>query len=53
MLNEAPGDAIRRVSASDSVPMVLVVPAKEDWMIALHVDRMARSVSAGLVETSG
>jgi acetate kinase len=43
MLNEAPGDAIRRVSASDSVPMVLVVPAKEDWMIAVHVDRMARA----------
>jgi acetate kinase len=52
-LNEAGGDAIRRVSASDSVPMVLVVPAKEDWMIALHVDRMVRSVSAGVVETSG
>ncbi len=43
VLNEARGDAIRRVSASDSVPMVLVVPAKEDWMIALHVERMARS----------
>ena len=43
-LNEAKGDAVRRVSASDSVPMVLVVPAKEDWMIAVHVDRMARSV---------
>jgi acetate kinase len=42
-LNEAKGDAIRRVSASDSVPMVLVVPAKEDWMIAVHVDRMTRS----------
>jgi len=53
MLNEAGGDAIRRVSASDSVPMVLVVPAKEDWMIAVHVDRMARSVPAGVVETSG
>jgi acetate kinase len=42
-LNEGRGDAIRRVSASDSVPRVLVVPAKEDWMIAVHVDRMARS----------
>jgi acetate kinase len=41
--NEAKRDAMRRVSASDSVPMVLVVPAKEDWMIAVHVDRMARS----------
>jgi acetate kinase len=41
-LNDARGDAVRRVSASDSVPMVLVVPAKEDWMIAVHVDRLAR-----------
>jgi acetate kinase len=51
--NEAKGDAMRRVSASDLVPMVLVVLAKEDWMIAVHVDRMARSVSAGAVEGSG
>ena len=43
VLNEAKGDAIRRVSASESVPMVLVVPAKEDWMIAVHVDEMARA----------
>jgi acetate kinase len=42
-LNEGGGDAIRRVSASESVPMVLVVPAKEDWMIAVHVDRMAKA----------
>jgi acetate kinase len=42
-LNEADGDALRRLSASDSVPMVLVVPAKEDWMIAVHVGRMAGS----------
>ena len=41
-LNEAKGDAIRRLNASDSVPQVLVVPAKEDWMIAVHVERMAR-----------
>jgi hypothetical protein len=27
--------------------MVLVVPAKEDWMIAVHVDRMARSGVGG------
>jgi acetate kinase len=46
-LNDAKGDAVRRVSASDSVPMVLVVPAKEDWMIAVHVDRMARSGVGG------
>jgi acetate kinase len=42
-LNEAKGDSIRRLSASDSVTAVLVVPAKEDWMIAVHVDQMARS----------
>jgi acetate kinase len=42
-LNEANGDAVRRVSASDSIPMVLAVPAKEDWMIAVHVDGMAPS----------
>jgi acetate kinase len=42
-LNDAKGDAVRRVSASDSVPMVLVVPAKEDWMIAVHVSKMGRS----------
>ena len=42
-LNEAQGDSLRNVSASDSVTAVLVVPAKEDWMIALHVERMARS----------
>ena len=44
-LNEASGDAVRRLNASDSSAMVLVVPAKEDWMIAVHVDRMARSVN--------
>jgi acetate kinase len=42
-LNRAKSDALRRVSASDSVTAVLVVPAKEDWMIAVHVERMARS----------
>jgi acetate kinase len=51
-LNEAKGDAVRRVSASDSVPMVLVVPAKEDWMIAVHVDRMAGAGLAGVVGSS-
>ncbi len=39
---EADGDAVRRVSASDSRTAVLVVPAKEDWMIALHVHRLAQ-----------
>jgi acetate kinase len=42
-LNEAEGDTVRHLSASDSIATVLVVPAKEDWMIAVHVDRMARS----------
>jgi acetate kinase len=42
-LNDAKGVALRPVSASDSVTAVLVVPAKEDWMIAVHVERMARS----------
>src|ERR1700734_3043893 len=32
-LNEGKGDAMRRVSASDSATAVMVVPAKEDWMI--------------------
>ena len=43
--NEAGGDAIRRVSASDSETAVYVVPAKEDWMIAVHVGRMAKSAN--------
>jgi len=42
-LNRAKRDALRRISASDSITAVLVVPAKEDWMIAVHVERMARS----------
>jgi acetate kinase len=42
-LNEAKGDAARLLSASDSVTQVYVVPAKEDWMIAVHVQRMAGS----------
>jgi acetate kinase len=41
--NETAGDTVRRLSASESVAAVLVVPAKEDWMIAVHVDCMARS----------
>ena len=47
VLNEAKGDAIRRVSASESVPMVLVVPAIEDGMMAVLVDEMARAGLAG------
>ncbi|WP_158941603.1 acetate/propionate family kinase [Granulicella sp. S190] len=41
VLNEAQGDAVRKISASDSMTAVFVVPAKEDWMIAMHVHRMA------------
>jgi acetate kinase len=44
-LNSVEGDAVRRINASDSTAAVLVVPAKEDWMIAVHVDRMSRSGS--------
>jgi acetate kinase len=42
-LNEAWGDAVRVVSASDSLTSVLVVPTKEDWMIAIHVRQMTGS----------
>jgi acetate kinase len=42
-LNAAKGDAVRRISASDSATTVFVVPAKEDWMIAMHVHRMAQA----------
>jgi acetate kinase len=41
--NEVKVDAIRCASASDSAAAVLVVPAKEDWMIAVHVHGMMRS----------
>jgi acetate kinase len=41
-LNYAESDALRLLSASQSQAAVLVVPAKEDWMIAVHVERMAR-----------
>jgi acetate kinase len=50
--NEARGNAMRRLSASDSVTQVYVVPAKEDWMIAVHVERMARAEIGGR-ESSG
>ena len=42
-LNEGKGDAMRRVSASDSATAVMVVQAREDWMIAVHVQRMAQA----------
>jgi len=42
-LNAAKENRMRRISASDSVTKVFVVPAQEDLMIAVHVDQMARS----------
>ncbi|MEI9978152.1 MAG: acetate/propionate family kinase [Edaphobacter sp.] len=41
-LNDASGDAVRRLNASECATAVFVVPAKEDWMIAVHVSSMAR-----------
>ncbi len=42
-LNEAKASGVRRISASESKIAVFVIPAQEDLMIAMHVDRMARS----------
>jgi acetate kinase len=36
-------DGIQRISASESKTKIFIVPAQEDLMIALHVERMARS----------
>ncbi len=41
--NQAGGNAMRRVDASESKTKVFVVPAKEDWMIAVHVKELARA----------
>jgi acetate kinase len=41
-LNRSASDVLRRVNASDSKTEVLVVPAKEDWMIAAHVYELAQ-----------
>jgi acetate kinase len=41
-LNDAMGDALRRLNASEHATAVFIVPAKEDWMIAVHVSLMAR-----------
>jgi len=41
--NSATGEALRRIDASESKAAIFVVPAQEDRMIALHVERMARS----------
>jgi acetate kinase len=42
-LNTAPGDGLRRISASELKTAVFVVPSNEDLMIAVHVQRMAQS----------
>ena len=44
-LNEGRSDAVRVVSASDSLTAVMVVPTKEDWMIAIHVRELAGSAN--------
>jgi acetate kinase len=44
-LNDAEGSRLRRINASESKAIVLVVPTKEDLMIAMHVDRMVRAGS--------
>jgi acetate kinase len=33
-------DDIQKISASQSKTEILLIPAKEDWMIAIHVQRM-------------
>ena len=42
-LNEAKGDGVRLISASDSRTAVFAVPAQENLVIALHVKRMLRA----------
>ena len=44
-LNDAKESRLRRINASESKATVLVVPTKEDLMIAMHVDRMVRAGS--------
>ena len=41
--NQRKANGLRRISASDSITSVFVVPAQEDLVIAMHVDRMAGS----------
>ena len=42
-LNDATGDGVRRISASDSMTAVFAVPAQEDLVIALHVKHMVEA----------
>jgi acetate kinase len=39
--NAAPAKGIQRISAPDSKTTVFIVPAQEDLMIAVHVERMS------------
>jgi acetate kinase len=41
-LNQAGASGIQRISSPNSPTSVLVVPAREDQMIAVHVERMAQ-----------
>ncbi len=41
-LNQSAAAGIQRISSTDSPTAVLVVPAREDQMIAVHVERMAQ-----------
>jgi acetate kinase len=43
--DEAGADGIQRISAKNSEVAVFVVPAREDQMIAAHVERMARQAA--------
>ena len=42
-LNRAAGNGVRRLNASDTKTSILIVPAQEDLMIAMHVLRMANA----------
>ena len=46
ILNTSPGNGIRKISSDASATPVYIVPAEEDWMIAIHVSQMAASASA-------
>jgi acetate kinase len=41
--NSSSKEPIQRLSASESKVEILLVPAKEDWMIAIHLQRMLRA----------
>ncbi len=42
-LNDSKGCGVHQISSSESKTAIFVVAAQEDLMIAMHVDRMARS----------